>query len=184
MDFRTTTNFRGWVFDAAGTSGAGRACHLPKSCLRRAPRPSCYLRGGRVRPQRAPTRQSVARGLDRTAGHANPLIRRMSERLTHRAALGGPLTARELFFRRIGLPPWLVFILLYFTAARVSGPIYSGAYCPWVSMAREAWSLSLVTCHAGFSRRGIDPVGETANVNEPPLGSRRLVVSSLACASW
>ena len=42
--------------------------------------------------------------------------------LTHRAALGGPLTARELFFRRIGLPPWLVFILLYFTAARVSGP--------------------------------------------------------------
>ena len=100
--------------------------------------------------------------------------------LTHRAALGGPLTARELFFRRIGLPPWLVFILLYFTAARVSGPIYSGAYCPWVSMAREAWSLSLVTCHAGFSRRGIDPVGETANVNEPPLGSRRLVVSSLA----
>ena len=104
--------------------------------------------------------------------------------VTHRAALGGPLTARELFFRRIGLPPWLVFILLYFTAARVSGPIYSGAYCPWVSMAREAWSLSLVTCHAGFSRRGIDPVGETANVNEPPLGSRRLVVSSLACASW
>ena len=100
------------------------------------------------------------------------------------AALGGPLTARELFFRRIGLPPWLVFILLYFTAARVSGPIYSGAYCPWVSMAREAWSLSLVTCHAGFSRRGIDPVGETANVNEPPLGSRRLVVSSLAFASW
>ena len=107
-----------------------------------------------------------------------------SQGLTHRAALGGPLTARELFFRRIGLPPWLVFILLYFTAARVSGPIYSGAYCPWVSMAREAWSLSLVTCHAGFSRRGIDPVGETANVNEPPLGSRRLVVSSLACASW
>ena len=104
--------------------------------------------------------------------------------LTHRAALGGPLTARELFFRRIGLPLLLVFILLYFTAARVSGPIYSGAYCPWVSMAREAWSLSLVTCHAGFSRRGIDPVGETANVNEPPLGSRRLVVSSLACASW
>ena len=46
-------------------------------------------------------------------------------------------------------------------------------------MAREAWSLSLVTCHARFSRRGIDPVGETANVNEPPLGSRRLLFHHL-----
>ena len=47
-------------------------------------------------------------------------------------------------------------------------------------MAREASSLSLATCHAGFSRRGIDPVGETSNVYEPPLGSRPLVVSSPA----
>ena len=30
-------------------------------------------------------------------------------------------------------------------------------------MVREASTLSLVTCHAGFSRRGIDPVGETTS---------------------
>ena len=44
-------------------------------------------------------------------------------------------------------------------------------------MAREASTLSLATCHAGFSRRGIDPVGETFNVPDTPLGSRHLVVS-------
>jgi transposase len=43
-------------------------------------------------------------------------------------------------------------------------------------MAREASTLSLVTCHVRFFRRGIDPVGETENVPENPLGSRRLVV--------
>src|SRR5512135_2357594 len=51
VGFRTTVSFRGWVFDMAGTSGVGRACHLRKSCLRTAPRPACYLsepRGGRV----------------------------------------------------------------------------------------------------------------------------------------
>ena len=30
-------------------------------------------------------------------------------------------------------------------------------------MAREASTLSLVTCHVGSSRRGIDPVGETSD---------------------
>src|SRR5580658_3888405 len=30
-------------------------------------------------------------------------------------------------------------------------------------MAREALALSLVTCHTGFFRRGIDPVGETTS---------------------
>ena len=44
-------------------------------------------------------------------------------------------------------------------------------------MAREASTLSLVTCHAGFSRRGIDPVGETSNVPDTPLGSRHLLFS-------
>ena len=62
--------------------------------------------------------------------------------LTHRAALGGPLTARELFFRRIGLPPWLVFILLYFTA-RESVALYT-----LVLIARGlAWPERLGPCH-------------------------------------
>jgi hypothetical protein len=47
-------------------------------------------------------------------------------------------------------------------------------FCPTFSMAREASTLSLVTCLAGFFRRGIDPVGETINVPDTPLGSRRL----------
>src|SRR5262249_58624914 len=42
---------------------------------------------------------------------------------------------------------------------------------------REASTLSLVTCHAGFSRHGIDPAGETSNVPDTPLGTRRLVPS-------
>src|SRR5208337_3679201 len=33
-------------------------------------------------------------------------------------------------------------------------------------------------------RRGIDPVGETSNVPDTPLGSRRLVVSTPASTSW
>src|SRR5512135_2428970 len=41
-----------------------------------------------VRPQRPPTRQGVARGLDRSAGHANPPKRRMSENLQHPQNLG------------------------------------------------------------------------------------------------
>ena len=49
-------------------------------------------------------------------------------------------------------------------------------------MAREASTLSLVTCRAWFFRRGIDPVGETLRVPENPLGSRRLVASPLASA--
>ena len=68
-------------------------------------------------------------------------------------------------------------------ATRVSGRIHFGAFCPSDSMAREASTLSLVTCHAGFSRRGIDPVGETSNVPDTPLGSRRLVVSPPASAN-
>jgi transposase len=47
-------------------------------------------------------------------------------------------------------------------------------------MVREAVTLSLVTCHTGFSRHGIDPVGETTNVPDTPLGSRRLVFFHLA----
>ena len=35
-------------------------------------------------------------------------------------------------------------------------------------MAREASTLSLVTCHAGFFRRGIDPVGETIKRSRYP----------------
>src|SRR5580693_6668387 len=73
------------------------------------------------------------------------------------------------------LAPLLFFIL--FLAARVCGPTHFGANCPWVSMVREAVTLSLVTCHTGFSRHGIDPVGETTNVPDTPLGSRRLVLS-------
>jgi transposase len=42
-------------------------------------------------------------------------------------------------------------------------------------MAREASTLSLATCHARFSRRGIDPVGETSIVSGTPLVARRLM---------
>ena len=63
------------------------------------------------------------------------------------------------------------------------------AVFPLVLRARGgAWperlsTLSLATCHAGFSRRGIDPVGETSNVPDIPLGSRHLVVSTPASAN-
>ena len=46
-----------------------------------------------------------------------------------------------------------------------------------MSMAREASALSLVTCHGGVSRRGIDPVGETSNVPDTPLGTRHFVLT-------
>ena len=103
-------------------------------------------------------------------------------RVTHRAAFGGTLTARELW---LGI--WLLrrfLFLLSCTASRVSGRFSSGASCPISSIAREASTLSLATRHAGFSRRGIDPVGETSNVNDPPLGSRPFVVSPPASANW
>src|SRR6516165_9515378 len=58
---------------------------------------------------------------------------------------------------------------------RVCGPFAFGAFCPQRSLAREASTWSLVTCHAGLPRRGIDPVGETYNVPDTPLGTRHLV---------
>ena len=58
---------------------------------------------------------------------------------------------------------------------RVRGPMPAGACCPQRSLAREASTLSLVTCHAGSSRRGIDPVGETYIILDTPLGTRHLV---------
>jgi transposase len=45
-------------------------------------------------------------------------------------------------------------------------------------MAREASTLSLVTRHTGFSRGGVDPVGETSNIHDIPLVARRLVTST------
>ena len=101
---------------------------------------------------------------------------------THRAAFGGALTARELGFGEI----WFSSLVCLYAALRRRASVAvftSGASCPRLSMAREASTLSLVTCHAGFSRRGIDPVGETSNVPDTPLGSRHLVVSPPASAN-
>ena len=64
---------------------------------------------------------------------------------------------------------------LWGLVTRVPGRIAFGAPCPQRSLAREASTLSLVTCHAGSSRHGIDPVGETSNVPDTPLGTRSLV---------
>src|SRR5271157_3059442 len=100
---------------------------------------------------------------------------------TYRATFGGALASRELWFGRSGSDRYLS--LLWGLVTRVSGRIPFGASCPRWSLAREASTLSLVTCHAGFSRRGIDPVGETSNVPDTPLGSRRLVVSTPASAN-
>ena len=58
-----------------------------------------------------------------------------TSRLTHQAALGGPLTART-FFRRIGLP------LLRNYGGAESVALYTLVLMPVGSMAREAWSLS------------------------------------------
>ncbi len=91
---------------------------------------------------------------------------------TYRATFGGALASRELWFGRSGSDRYLY--LLCGLVTRVSGRISFGASCPKWSLAREASTLSLATCHAGFSRRGIDPVGETSNVPDTPLGSRRL----------
>jgi hypothetical protein len=68
--------------------------------------------------------------------------------LTQRAASGGALTARELWSQPISFGLRFVVTLIYGDA--VSGRPHSGAFCPRVSMAREASSLSLVTCHAEF----------------------------------
>src|SRR5271157_1344888 len=100
---------------------------------------------------------------------------------TYRATFGGALASRELWFGRSGSDRYLS--LLSGLVTRVSGRIPFGASSPIESMAREASTLSLETCHAGFSRRGIDPVGETSNVPDTPLGSRRLVVSTPASAN-
>ena len=86
---------------------------------------------------------------------------------THRATVGGALTARELWLRRIWFLPLFVFMLL--TATRVRGRTRFGASSPTESMAREASTLSLATCRAGFFRCGIDPVGETPTSPIPLL---------------
>ena len=101
---------------------------------------------------------------------------------TQRAASGGTLTARELWVERI----WLVrgsclYIALWRRGSVAVHP--AGAFCPVRSVAREASTLSLVTCYSGFSRHGIDPVGETSNVPDNPLGSWRPVVSPSASAN-
>ena len=100
---------------------------------------------------------------------------------TYRATFGGALASRELWFGRSGSDRYLS--LRCGLVTRVSGRIPFGASCPRWSLAREASTLSLATCPAGFSRRGIDPVGETSNVPDTPLGSRRLVVSTPAFAN-
>jgi hypothetical protein len=66
---------------------------------------------------------------------------------TGRAAFGGALTARELWLGGYGFYRGLPIHCR--AAARVSGPKSIGAFCPSQSMAREASSLSLVTCRAG-----------------------------------
>jgi hypothetical protein len=107
---------------------------------------------------------------------------RKSSSGTYRATFGGALASRELWFGRSGSDRYLS--LHCGLVTRVSGRIPSGASCPKWSLAREASTLSLATCRAGFSRCGIDPVGETSNVPDTPLGSRRLVVSPPASTSW
>jgi hypothetical protein len=79
---------------------------------------------------------------------------------TYRAAFGGPLASRELWVGRSCSSR--CFPSLWGLVTRVRGRIPFGASCPQRSVAREASTLSLVTCHAGFSRHGIDPVGKTS----------------------
>jgi len=121
-------------------------------------------------------------GGGRTTGTPSPPGCRRLRRWTYRTTFGGALASRELWFGRSGSDRYLS--LLWGLVTRVSGRIPFGASCPRWSLAREASTLSLVTCHAGFSRCGIDPVGETFNVPDTPLGSRRLVVSPPASTSW
>ena len=73
---------------------------------------------------------------------------------------------------------------LWSLVTRVCGRIAFGAPCPQRSLAREASTLSLVTCHVGSSRRGIDPVGETSNVPDTPLGTRHLVLTRPVSPNW
>ena len=84
----------------------------------------------------------------------------------YRATFGGALAARELGFGRSGSDRYLS--LLCGLVTRVRGRIPFGASCPKRSLAREASTLSLATCRAGFSRRGIDPVGETSKRRRYP----------------
>src|SRR5271165_1288674 len=79
---------------------------------------------------------------------------------TYRATFGGALASRELWVERSGFDRR--FPSHCDLVTRVRGRIPFGASCPKRSLAREASTLSLATCHAGFSRRGIDPVGETS----------------------
>ena len=89
--------------------------------------------------------------------------------------LGGTLASRELWFGRSGSECRLA--SFWSLVTRVCGRIAFGAPCPQRSLAREASTFSLVTCHVGSSRRGTDPVGETSNVLDTPLGTRHLVLT-------
>ena len=73
---------------------------------------------------------------------------------------------------------------LWGLVTRVRGRNAFGAPCPQRSLAREASTLSLVTCHVGSSRRGTDPVGETSNVPDTPLGTRHLVLTRPVSSHW
>src|SRR5271165_3164903 len=73
---------------------------------------------------------------------------------------------------------------LWGLVTRVRGRIAFGAPCPQRSLAREASTFSLVTCHVGSSRRGTDPVGETSNVLDTPLGTRHLVLTRPVSSNW
>ena len=101
---------------------------------------------------------------------------------TRRAAFGGTLAARELWFGRSGSDGF--YTSLWYPVTRVRGRIAFGAPCPQRSLAREASTLSLVTCHGGSSRRGIDPVGETSNISDTPLGTRHLVLTRPVSPNW
>jgi hypothetical protein len=72
------------------------------------------------------------------------------------------------------------FHIAYSLAPRVCGRSHSGASSPLASVAREASTLSLTTCHPGFARRGIDPVRTWWNPgNFPaPALARRLTSST------
>ena len=93
---------------------------------------------------------------------------------TIRATFGGALASRELWFGRSGSRRYLS--LRCGLVTRVSGRITFGASCPRWSLAREASTLSLATCYAGASRRGIDPVGETSNVPDTLLARGALLI--------
>src|SRR5208337_4581970 len=70
----------------------------------------------------------------------------------------------------------------------------SGDACQWpyslwcllpeAKLGPRGFELVIGDLPAGFSRCGIDPVGETFNVPDTPLGSCRLVVSPPASTGW